>query len=198
MLYSIIRPLTLISTPEMSTPSSKENILPVKNYELVTKIQKKVYTQCQDILIKKMFPCTIGGDHSIAVGPILACNNFYKQQGKNIIVFWFDAHADFNTPITSLTGNLHGMPVSLLCGDIPEMLKEIAPHSSPLSQEQFVHIGLRDVDPEEKKRPGYSQIKSFYMPIIRRKGLLSVMNDILKSLSNGGLAASVPCNTILI
>ena len=90
-------------------------------------------------------PITIGGDHTVAVSSVFASNKYCNIINKTLGVLWCDAHADFNTVHTSYTKNIHGMPVSILCGHTLEYL-EI---SDRLLPSQFLYYGLRDIDSME-------------------------------------------------
>lgn len=100
------------------------------------------YDTIKDILIQNKFPFLIGGDHSVAISSIFAVNNYCKKNNLKLGILWFDAHADFNTIQTSITKNLHGMPVAVLCGHTLESLML----DKPLNPEQFAYYGLRDID----------------------------------------------------
>ncbi|MCS6873186.1 MAG: arginase [Pyrinomonadaceae bacterium] len=106
----------------------------------------------REILAKGDFPVILGGDHSIAIGTFSSVSDFYRRdQGKQIGLIWFDAHADMNTPETSPSGNLHGMPLAVLLGFGEESLTNLCGYSPKLNPEFLAHIGGRDLDPGEKE-----------------------------------------------
>jgi arginase len=88
-----------------------------------------------------------GGDHSISIGSISAVNDHCMVRSEHLGVLWCDAHADFNTPETSPSGNLHGMPVAVLCNHAP-----FTSFGAGLNTHQFAYWGVRDVDDLEEKR----------------------------------------------
>jgi len=88
------------------------------------------------------FPLTIGGDHTVAISSIFAINEFCNLCNKTLGILWVDAHADFNTMETSPSKNLHGMPISVLCGHTLPALKL----SDILDPNQFAYYGVRDID----------------------------------------------------
>ena len=88
------------------------------------------------------FPIIIGGDHTVAVSSIYASNEYTRMNGERLGVLWCDAHADFNTMETSESKNIHGMPVSILCGDTLPILA----NGPPLDYDQFAFYGVRDMD----------------------------------------------------
>lgn len=95
-----------------------------------------------------VFPLVIGGDHTISTSSISTCNDYCLMKGNRLGVLWFSAFADFNTIESSMTGNLHGVSVSILCGHTLPMLG----FGKPLEPEQFGFYGLRDMDSLEFKR----------------------------------------------
>lgn len=139
------------------------------------------------------FLLSIGGDHSIAVGSITGLLDTYAgEEQQDLCVVWVDAHADINTPSGSISGNIHGMPVSFLMRD-PSLVtvwdipgfEWTKPGSTPglrnrrLNPRKLVYIGLRDVDePEEEILRRYN-IKNYRMPEIRSKGITKVMEEIM-------------------
>jgi len=112
----------------------------------------KIFTdgskQISNVIKNNKFPLIIGGDHSISISSVFAINRYYKNIDKKLGVLWCSAYADFNTPYTSLTGNIHGMPISILCGHS----KPVFSYNSYLYPEQFGYYGLRDIDSLEFKR----------------------------------------------
>ncbi len=96
-------------------------------------------------------PILMGGDHSLAVGSIAAVARFCAERRVVPTVLWLDAHADFNAAESSPTGNLHGMPVSILTGVGPPALTGLGPRVPILDPEHIVQLGVRSVDELEKK-----------------------------------------------
>lgn len=113
------------------------------------------------------FVLTLGGDHSIAVGTISGTAKAIRERlGRELAVIWVDAHADINTPETSDSGNIHGMPVAFLTGLATEERKDIfgwLKDEHRISTQKLVYIGLRDVDKGEKKILRENNIKAFSM-----------------------------------
>jgi len=122
---------------------------------------------------------TLGGDHSIAVGTIAGSSKAIRERlGKEIAVIWVDAHADINTPETSDSGNIHGMPVAFLTGlakgdreDVFGWLDRDFKDKPALSVSKLVYIGLRDVDRGEKRILRENGIKAFSMHDVDRHGI---------------------------
>ncbi len=96
-------------------------------------------------------PILMGGDHSLAIGSVAAVARFCAERDVVPTVLWLDAHADFNSAESSPTGNLHGMPVSILAGLGPSSLTALGPHVPIVPAERIVQLGIRSVDALEKK-----------------------------------------------
>jgi arginase len=128
----------------------------------------------------------IGGDHSMALGTISGVAKGIKERlGQDIKVIWVDAHADINTPETTETGNLHGMPVSFLMNLVKTKVEGLDWIEPCLKPENLVYIGLRDVDKDEKEILKKYKIKAFSMHEIDRYGIGQVMDMTLEHLSKG-------------
>lgn len=110
---------------------------------------------------------TLGGDHSIAIGTISGTAKAIKERlGREMAVIWVDAHADINTPETSGSGNIHGMPVAFLTRLAEEKREDVfgwLKEDHKISLKKLVYIGLRDVDPGEKKILRENGIRAFSM-----------------------------------
>ncbi len=95
-------------------------------------------------------PIVLGGDHSVAIGTISGISRYWKKRGKRIGVLWVDAHTDINTPETSPTGNIHGMPLAVLLGHGPPELVALAGDTPALDPRNVCVMGARDVDAGER------------------------------------------------
>ena len=129
------------------------------------------------------FPLVIGGDHSIAIGTMGGVAAVEPRQG----LLWIDAHADFNTPETSPSGNIHGMPVAAILGAGPPALVEVAGVSPKALEANTVIIGLRSVDREEADRLRDSHVTYFTMHDIDLKGVATVIEEAIAVLTAGGV-----------
>ncbi len=96
-------------------------------------------------------PILLGGDHCLAIGSITAVARHCRARGKRLRVLWLDAHADFNTSTITPSGNLHGMPVACLCGNGPQALTTLSGSAPTLDPAAIRQIGIRSVDPGEKR-----------------------------------------------
>lgn len=125
---------------------------------------------------------TLGGDHSIAIGTISGTAKAIRERlGREMAVIWVDAHADINTPETSDSGNIHGMPVAFLTGLATEERQDVfgwLKDDQKVSLKKLVYIGLRDVDKGEKKILREHGIKAFSMHDIDKYGSTSKRRDL--------------------
>ncbi|PYR84504.1 MAG: arginase [Acidobacteria bacterium] len=124
-------------------------------------------------------PIVLGGDHSIAVGTVSGMAESFRRQNGKIGLMWFDAHADFNTPQISPSGNVHGMPMAAIMGYGPIELTHIFGFSPKIQPERAVMIGIREVDPQERELVKSSGVRVFTMKEIDRRGIGSVMDEAL-------------------
>ena len=127
------------------------------------------------------FPLILGGDHSIAIGALAGI----RQRTKKLGVVWFDAHGDINTPETSPSGNIHGMPVAISLGLGHERLTTIGGSDTRVDAKNFVQIGIRDLDPGEKNHLRELGVTVFTMHEIDRLGMSKVMEEAIRIASDG-------------
>lgn len=133
-----------------------------------------------------MTPLVLGGDHSLAVGSISGVSEFYRRQGQKIGVLWIDAHPDINTPDTSPSGNVHGMPLASLLGMGPDALTGIFGYMPKMVPDNTVLIGVRDIDAAERaniRRAGLTEV--YTMRDIDERGMRAVMEEALRAAGRG-------------
>jgi arginase len=133
-----------------------------------------------------MTPLLLGGDHSLAAGSVSGVAEFYRRQKQKVGLLWIDAHSDINTPETSLSGNVHGMPLAALMGLGPEPLANIFGHAPKIAPENAVLIGVRDIDQAERenlRRAGMTEI--YTMRDIDERGMRAVMEEALRAAGRG-------------
>lgn len=129
---------------------------------------------------KHQFPLVLGGDHSVAVGTVSGIARHYRKQKKAIGLIWVDAHADMNTPKTSPSGNVHGMPLACIIGLGPQELTHIHNFSPKVDPRNVVLVGIRDVDQLEKPHVKKSGVHAFTMRDIDERGLRVVMEEAIE------------------
>ena len=127
-------------------------------------------------------PMVLGGDHCLAVGSISAVARHCREAGKHLRVLWLDAHADFNTSALTPSGNVHGMPVACLCGFGPDGLTTLAGAGPALHPHQVRQIGIRSVDPGEKRFVHEQGLEVFDMRYIDEVGMRATMERALAGL----------------
>ena len=125
-------------------------------------------------------PLVLGGDHSIAVGSISGLSAHFRKDKKTIGCIWLDAHSDMNTPETSPSGNVHGMPLSAIMGYGTEELHDLFGFRPKIEPQNVVLVGVRDLDTHEKKFIKKLGVKAFTMREIDERGMREVMSDALK------------------
>ncbi len=131
-------------------------------------------------------PLVLGGDHSLAAGSASGVAEFYRRRGQRIGLIWMDAHTDINTPETSPSGNVHGMPLAALLGLGPEPLASIFGYAPKIAPENTVLIGVRDIDLPERqnlRRAGVTEI--YTMRDIDERGMRAVMEEALRAAGRG-------------
>ena len=120
-------------------------------------------------------PILLGGDHCLGIGSISAVARHCRDTGKKLRVLWLDAHADFNTNTLTPSGNVHGMPVACLCGQGPRALVEIGGTVPALNPKAIRQIGIRSVDPGEKRLVHDAGLEVFDMRYIDEMGMRHAM-----------------------
>jgi len=171
------------------------------------KYLREMTASCQNIAnaVKNMladgaFPVILGGDHSIAIGTFSAISSFYRENGREIGLIWFDAHADINTPETTMTGNIHGMPLAVLLGEGASELVNLEGFSPKLNKKYFAHVGARDIDPGERSRIEALGLRDhfFTMSDIDKRGMTACVEDAIKIASSapGGFAVTFDVDMI--
>ena len=124
-------------------------------------------------------PVVLGGDHCLGIGSIAAVARHCRETGKKLRVLWLDAHADFNTSAITPSGNVHGMPVACLCGLGPDALTQLGGPAPQMHPHQFRQIGIRSVDPEEKRLVKQHGVDIYDMRYIDEIGMKRVMEQAL-------------------
>jgi arginase len=130
-------------------------------------------------------PLVLGGDHSVAAGSVSGVAEFYRRKGEKIGVVWIDAHSDINTPETSPSGNVHGMPLAALLGLGPEALGNIFGYAPKVLVENTVLIGVREIDAAERENIRRAGVTVFTMRDIDERGMRTVMEEALAVAGHG-------------
>ena len=151
----------------------------------ITRALKLLSKKIGKIIAGRGFPLVLGGDHSIAVGTISGIASYCKRQRKKLGLLWIDAHGDINTPATSPSGNIHGMPLASVLGFGPRELAGIGGSFSKVDPVNVVLVGIRSLDEGEKKLLAQTGITVFTMTDIDRQGIHRVMKKALAKVTHG-------------
>jgi arginase len=130
-------------------------------------------------------PLALGGDHSVAAGTVAGVAEYYRRQEQKVGLIWIDAHSDINTPDSSPSGNVHGMPLAAIMGLWPSELANIFGFSPKVSPENCVLVGVRDVDAVEKENIRKAGVEVFTMRDIDERGMRAVMEETLRMATRG-------------
>ncbi len=146
---------------------------------------EQLAVEVEEILKAGQLPLIVGGDHSIAIGSFAGAASYYKKQNETLGLIWFDAHADMNTPESTPSGNIHGMPLAALLGYGAPELTNVAGFAPKLDPQLCAHVGARDIDPGEREMIKKLGMRFFTMREIDERGMNEVMDDAIKIASRG-------------
>jgi len=146
---------------------------------------ERLTTQVEEFVDAGDFLITIGGDHSIAIGSLSGVVKSFRKRDQRVGLIYLDAHADMNTPDTTPSGNIHGMPLAVLLGyGAPELLN-IGGFSPKFDPRLCAHVGARDLDPGERELIRKLGIRFFTMREIDERGLAACIDDAIAIASQG-------------
>ena len=166
--------------PEIKGPGD-----PRKRYvKDIARVCQKLFQSALASLDEGAVPIVLGGDHSLAAGSVAASAAHLRAQGKRLGLIWVDAHGDMNTPATTNSGNVHGMPLAALLGQEPAELAGIGTSPSVLPQ-HTVLVGIRNLDDREKEQIRTSGVHVFTMKDIDRDGIAVIAERALTVASSG-------------
>ncbi len=160
---------------------NSSNFPNLKNFDQVYDANKRLFEAVRETLKDGSFPVVLGGDHSIAAGSVAASASYFK----NIGVIWIDAHGDFNNGETSPSGNMHGMPLSSVCGFGPNEMVDFWTCDNYVDTSKVVLIGQRDLDENEKKRLAESGVTVFSISDIDKLGMAEVVSRAIEIAGSG-------------
>ena len=148
-----------------------------KRLQTVAAVCQNVYEIAREYVNAGEWVIFLGGDHSISIGTVAAV-----AEKEPVGLIWVDAHGDFNTLATSPSGNIHGMPVSVLVGEGPELLVNVGRPGPKLQATQIVQIGIRNLDPGERERLAHSGVNVFTMRHVDEMGMAAIARQALDRL----------------
>jgi len=161
------------------------NLPPVDGYRHLTEViawNRAVFAACHSEFAAARLPILVGGDHCLAIGSIAAAAQHARSARKKLRVLWFDAHADANTSVLTPSGNNHGMPVAILLGHGPKELVDMGGTTPAIRPDDIRQIGIRSVDPGEKKFVHELGFEVYDMRYIDETGMRTTMNAALAGL----------------
>ncbi len=138
---------------------------------------ERLAIRVSDALAAGSIPVVLGGDHSIAIGTVSGLATFHRQHRQRVGVIWFDAHGDMNTPESSPSGNIHGMPYAVILGKGAPELTSIGGFAPKVHPQDCVLIGARSVDREEAQILRHSGVRVITMRELDERGMGAVMDE---------------------
>jgi arginase len=142
-------------------------------------------TRVHGALLRGWVPLVLGGDHSVAVGTVTGVSRYFRERDQRVGLIWLDAHADMNTPDSSPSGNIHGMPLACLLGMGPDALADLGGYRPKVAPQNTVIVGLREVDLTERPHVRESGVRAFTMRDLDELGMRAVMAEAIRVASEG-------------
>ena len=173
-------PVTDLGNAQTPIPEMVEKEEEIRHLAAVRGVCEEVAEEAEAMISEEVFPIFLGGDHSISIGTV---SGVARSTGRTGVV-WLDAHADFNLPETSPSGNIHGMPLSVLTGRGHPDLVTIGGEGASVRTEDVVILGLRSVDVKERGLLLEAGVRVYTMKEIDAYGVASVVRRALRDLSH--------------
>jgi arginase len=170
-----------VPIPETQRPGDERK----KYIRDIAKVCTRLYQSALASHVAGAIPLVLGGDHSLAAGSVSASAEMARREGLPLGLIWVDAHGDINTPATSPSGNVHGMPLAAVLGPEPAELATIGGFSPKVRPEHTVLIGVRNLDEVEKTLVRQSGIHVFTMKDIDRAGIAAVTEQAIRLVGRG-------------
>jgi arginase len=172
-----------------SEPAPNEKLKYVRE---ISAACEQLAQKVREILEMDKLPLVLGGDHSIAIGSLAGVSSHCRETKQSLGLIWFDAHADMNTPETSPSGNIHGMPLAVVLGYGAPQLTEVAGFSPKLDPRFCAHVGARDIDIGERELIRKLGMRFFTMREIDERGMAACIDDAIAiaSKASGGYAVT--------
>lgn len=184
---------TVVDTGDLSIVPARDlpNHPKAHNLRIVGAYTRALEAAAYDAAKAGHFPLILGGDHSLSMGSVSGMARYAAEKGRPLFVLWLDAHSDFNTPETSPSGNIHGMPVAFFCGLAD--FAEILPKGRALVDPQKIfQVGIRSVDASERVEIRKHGVNVFDMRSLDEQGVAVILRQILETVekANGLLHVS--------
>ncbi len=168
--------------------------IPEARLAAIAEVARDLAKRVADAVRTGVTPLVLGGDHSLATGSVAGTATAMAERNMRVGLLWLDAHSDINTPETSLSGNVHGMPVAHLLGLGDPRLSRLSKASPAILPEHLVYVGLRILDDAEKALIRAKGIRAFTMRDIDERGLRAVMNDAVEIATKGTGGLHLSCD----
>jgi arginase len=166
-----------VPIPELCRSDAEPNL---RNIDCIVPVACDLMARVSEIIAEGHFPIILGGDHSLSLGSIKGA-----ARHKKLGVLWVDAHADFNTPQTTPSGNLHGMPLAALTGRGDPRMTGLGGETVSIRPERIAIVGARDIDPGERDNLREAGVRVFSMHEVDSYGIHTVMQQALDIVSSG-------------
>jgi len=157
----------------------------------IARVCQALHDRSRDLLLDGATPIVLGGDHSLGAGSVAASASFARKDGRPLGLIWVDAHGDMNTPETTLSGNVHGMPLAALLGQSPAALAQIGGFAPKVLAAHTVLIGVRNLDEREKAAVRASGVLVFTLKDIDRLGMATVTERAIAHATAGTVGVHV-------
>ena len=167
--------------PETKGPGDERK----KYVREIARVCQRLYEKALAAFEDKAMPLVLGGDHSLAAGSVAAAAEFARRAGKPLGLIWIDAHGDMNTPASTTSGNVHGMPLAALLGPEPAELSKIGGFTPKVLPEHTVLLGVRSLDRREQEVMRGSGVHVFTMKDIDRSGIAAIAEQAISLASQG-------------
>lgn len=180
--YTVDREVEIV-VPEVLTWWEKNtNAIHSRCVPEIASVSQAVAQAVEEALEAGTVAITIGGDHSLAIGSIAGVSSYYRKRKEEFGLVWFDAHGDINTPATSPSGNVHGMPFAISLGQGDESLVNLNGFSPKVNAKRCSLIGIRDLDQAETDLVRDSGVLPFTMRDVDEQGIKRITEQALQSI----------------
>ena len=170
-----------VPAPETRDPGSPN----ARYLEPIYHVCNRLRLRVRRSLEQGEIPIVLGGDHSIAIGTVSGVSEHFRNRGQKLGLIWVDAHGDMNTPESSPTGNIHGMPLATLCGMGHPRLVEMGGFWPKVERKNVCLIGIRDIDEVERKIVKSSGIHAYTMRDVDERGMRAIMQECIGFATDG-------------
>jgi arginase len=170
-----------VPAPETRDPGSAN----ARYLEPIYHVCNRLRLRVRRSLEQGEIPIVLGGDHSIAIGTVSGTAEYFKNRGQKVGLIWVDAHGDMNTPETSPSGNIHGMPLATVCGMGHPRLVEMGGFWPKVERKNVCLIGIRDIDEVERRIVKQSGIHAYTMRDVDERGMRAIMQECIGFATDG-------------